>query len=99
MHATHILHYFLTHACAWMHAARRQALAVSALAALTGRRVTVTALGRSIVSKTRAKLGVEHLVPRSGTPPSGISCSIINRANTTERVCVPGPSWRAKVSP
>ena len=75
MHATHILHYFLTHACAWMHAARRQALAVSVLAALTGRRATVTALGRSIVSKTRAKLGIEHLVPRSGTPPSGISWS------------------------
>ena len=68
MHATHILYYFLTHACAWMHAARRQVLAVSVLAALTGRRVTVTALGRSIVRKTRAKLGIEHLVPRSGTP-------------------------------
>jgi hypothetical protein len=61
MHARHIVHHFLTHACAWMHAARRHALAVSVLAALTGRRLTVTALGRSIVSQTKAK----HCIKRA----------------------------------
>ena len=61
MHAQHILHHFLTHACAWMHTARRKALAVSVLAALTGRRLTVTALGRSSVSQTKEK----HCIKRA----------------------------------
>jgi hypothetical protein len=45
----------------WMHTARRHALAVSVLAALTGRRLTVTALGRSIVRQTKAK----HCIKRA----------------------------------
>jgi Transposase DDE domain len=61
MHAPHIVHHFLTHACAWMHTARRKALTVSVLAALTGRRLTVTALGRSIVSRAQQK----HCIKRA----------------------------------
>jgi hypothetical protein len=61
MHAPHILHHLLTHACDWMHTARRKALAVSVLAAVTGRRLTVTALGRSIASKAKEK----HCIKRA----------------------------------
>ena len=61
MHAPHILHHLLTHACDWMHTARRKALAVSVLAAVTGRRLTVTALGRSIASKAQEK----HCIKRA----------------------------------
>jgi hypothetical protein len=61
MHAQHIVHHFLTDACAWMHAARRQAVAVSVMAALTGRRLTVTALGRSIMSQAKEK----HCIKRA----------------------------------
>jgi hypothetical protein len=62
MHAQHILYHFLTQACIWMHTARRKALDVSVLAALTGRRLTVTALRRSIVSQTQEK----HCLKRAG---------------------------------
>jgi hypothetical protein len=61
MHAQHIIHHLLTHACDWMHAARRKALTVSVLAALTGRRLTVTALGRSIGSVAKEK----HCIKRA----------------------------------
>jgi hypothetical protein len=44
-----------------MHTARRKALTVSVLAALTGRRLTVTALGRSIVSMAQEK----HCIKRA----------------------------------
>ena len=70
MHAPHILHHLLTHACDWMHTARRKALAVSVLAAVTGRRLTVTALGRSIASKAQEK----HCIKRADRLLSNRHC-------------------------
>jgi hypothetical protein len=61
MHAQHIVHHFLTDAWAWLHAARRHAVAVSVMAALTGRRLIVTALGRSIMSQAKEK----HYIKRA----------------------------------
>ena len=61
MHAPHRVHHFLTHTCHGIHAARRKAIEVSVLAALTGHRLTGTALGRSIASTAQEK----HCIKRA----------------------------------
>jgi hypothetical protein len=50
-----VSHKILSNACPWMHAARRNALAVIVLAAINERRLTVTGLGRAIDSDAKEK--------------------------------------------
>lgn len=52
MQAQTVLHKLLMNTCAMMHKTRREALAANVLGALTGRRLTVTDIGRSIRSET-----------------------------------------------
>jgi hypothetical protein len=40
MHAEKVLHKVITNVCAWMHAARRNALSDTVLAAVDGRRLS-----------------------------------------------------------
>ena len=70
MHAKKVSHKILNKACPWMHAARRNALAVTVLAAIDERRLSVTGLGRAIDSDAKEKhcikradrlIGNEHL--------------------------------------
>jgi len=70
MHAQKVSHKILNNACPWMHAARRIALAVTVLAAIDERRLSVTGLGRAIDSDAKEKhcikradrlIGNEHL--------------------------------------
>ena len=61
MHAKHILHQLLKHVCPTMHAARCKVLGVTVMAALRGRRLTVTDLGRAIQSRAKAK----HCIKRA----------------------------------
>jgi RHS repeat-associated protein len=70
MHAQKVSHKILNNACPWMHAARRNALAVTVLAAIDERRLSVTGLGRAIESDAKEKhcikradrlIGNEHL--------------------------------------
>ncbi|MCW8992136.1 MAG: transposase, partial [Gammaproteobacteria bacterium] len=70
MHAQKVSHKILNNACLWMHAARRNALAVTVLAAIDERRLSVTGLGRAIDSEAKEKhcikradrlIGNEHL--------------------------------------
>jgi len=70
MHAQKVSHRILNNACSWMHAARRNALAVTVLAAIDERRLSVTGLGRAIDSDAKEKhcikradriIGNEHL--------------------------------------
>jgi len=70
MHAKKVSHKILNNACPWMHASRRNALAVTVLAAIDERRLSVTGLGRAIESDAKEKhcikradriIGNEHL--------------------------------------
>lgn len=61
MHAEKVSHKILDNACAWMHAARRQALQVNVLSAIQSRRLSVTGLGRGIDSDAREK----HCIKRA----------------------------------
>jgi hypothetical protein len=55
MHAKKVLHKFLEKTCSWMHAARRNVLQVTVLAAIDERRLSVTGLGRAIDSDAKEK--------------------------------------------
>ncbi|NOR51829.1 MAG: IS4 family transposase [Gammaproteobacteria bacterium] len=61
MHALKVSHNILDNACAWMHSARREALAVIVSAAIKERRLSVTGLGRAIDSDSMEK----HCIKRS----------------------------------
>ena len=61
MHDFKLLHRWLTDACPWMHAMRRESLAVVVLAAVVGSRLTVTALGRAMLSQAKEK----HCIKRA----------------------------------
>ena len=61
MQAQQVLHKLLTTVCSMMHQTRRIALEVNVLAALSGTRLTVTDLGRSIHSPARQK----HCIKRA----------------------------------
>ena len=60
MQAQQVLHKILMNTCANMHKMRRDALQTNVLAALTGRRLTVTDLGRSISSNTTQKHAIKR---------------------------------------
>jgi len=60
MQAKQVLHKIIINTCQGVHKARRNALEVNVLAALTGRRLTVTDLGRSIKSNTSHKHGIKR---------------------------------------
>lgn len=55
MQAQQVLHKLMLNTCPTMHKTRRESLEANVLAALTGRRLTVTDLGRSIQSETSHK--------------------------------------------
>ena len=61
MQAEHVVHDLLTTTCRTMHQTRRHSLAVTVLAALSGTRLTVTDLGRSIRSPAKQK----HCIKRA----------------------------------
>jgi hypothetical protein len=70
MHARKVSHKILDNVCAWMHAARRNAVTEVVLAAIDERRLSVTGLGRAIDSDAKEKncikradrlIGNEHL--------------------------------------
>lgn len=61
MQARQVSHKLIETACPRMHAARRQALNVVVLSAMTGGRLTVTDLGRSIRSQAKEK----HCIKRA----------------------------------
>lgn len=61
MQAEHVVHDLLTTTCRTMHRTRRQSLAAIVLAALSGTRLTVTDLGRSIRSAVKQK----HCIKRA----------------------------------
>lgn len=61
MHARKVSHKILDNAYAWMHTARRNALAITVLAAIDERRLSVTGLGRAIDSDAREK----HCIKRA----------------------------------
>lgn len=60
MQAQQVLHTIMKNTCANMHKTRRSALEATVLAALTGRRLTVTDLGRSITSQTTQKHNIKR---------------------------------------
>ena len=60
MQAKQVLHKIMINTCPNMHKARLNALEVNVLAALTGQRLTVTDLGRSIISDTSHKHGIKR---------------------------------------
>lgn len=55
MHARKVSHKILDNVCAWMHAARRNAVAEVVLAAIAERRLSVTGLGRAVDSDAKEK--------------------------------------------
>lgn len=61
MQAEHVVHDLLTTTCRTMHQTRRTSLKVTVLAALSGTRLTVTDLGRSIRSPAKQK----HCIKRA----------------------------------
>ena len=61
MPAQHVLCKLLNDTCSTMHQAGRRALEVTVMAALSGARLTVTALGRSIASLATQK----HCIKRA----------------------------------
>ena len=61
MQAKTVLHRLLKGVCEGMHAVRREALATAVQAAMQGRRMTVTGLGRAIESQAREK----HCIKRA----------------------------------
>ncbi len=60
MQAQQVLHKILMNTCPDMHKTRRLAFETSILAAMTGRRLTVTDLGRSITSTTTQKHNIKR---------------------------------------
>ena len=60
MQAQQVLHKIMKNTCPNMHKTRRDALEANVLAALIGRRLTVTDLGRSIKSDTSHKHGIKR---------------------------------------
>ena len=60
MQAKQVLHKIMINTCPNMHKMRRHALEENVLAALTGQRLTVTDLGRSIKSDTSHKHGIKR---------------------------------------
>ncbi len=60
MHAQKLLHKLLDKTCSWMHAARRNVLQVTVLAAIDERRLSVTGLGRAIDSNAKEKNGIKR---------------------------------------
>jgi len=60
MQAQQVLHKILMNTCSNMHKMRRDALQTNVLAALTGRSLTVTDLGRSISSNTTQKHAIKR---------------------------------------
>jgi len=60
MQAKQVLHKLIINTCQGVHKARRNALEANVLAALTGRRLTVTDLGRAIKSNTSHKHGIKR---------------------------------------
>ena len=61
MQAEHVVHDLLTTTCSTMHQTRRSSLEATVLAALSGTRLTVTDLGRSIHSPAKQK----HCIKRA----------------------------------
>ena len=61
MHGSRLLHKWLADTCPQMHAVRREALAAVVLAAMVGTRLTVTTLGRSMLSQAKEK----HCIKRA----------------------------------
>lgn len=61
MHASRLLHRWLTDTCPWMHATRREILKTVVVAAIRGTRLTVTGLGRSMRSEAKEK----HCIKRA----------------------------------
>ena len=60
MQAQPVLHKLLNDTCSIMHQARRRALEAMVMAALSGTRLTVTDLGRSIDSLAKQKHGIKR---------------------------------------
>jgi hypothetical protein len=60
MQAQQVLHKLLMNTCPTMHKTRRESLAANVLGALTGRRLTVTDIGRSIQSGTSHKHNIKR---------------------------------------
>ena len=81
-----VLHKILMNTCADMHKARRIALETNIMAALTGQRLTVTDLGRSIRSNTTQK----HSIKRADRLLSNVhlhkECVSIQRALTRQLI-------------
>ena len=86
MQAKQVLHKILMNTCSDMHKTRRIALEANVLAALTGQRLTVTDLGRSIISNTTQK----HSIKRADRLLSNVhlhnECVSIHRALTRQLV-------------
>jgi len=61
MQAQQVLHKLLDNTCGLMHEARRLALAVNVMSALSGARLTVTGLGRSMEGRAKTR----HCIKRS----------------------------------
>jgi hypothetical protein len=60
MQARQVLHKLLQKTCSEMHKLRRTALEVTVMAALHGEVLTVTHLGRSIISDAKEKHGIKR---------------------------------------
>ena len=61
MHATQVCHKVMNNALDWMHTLRREALNSCILAAIDGRQLSVTGLGRAIRSPAKEK----HCIKRA----------------------------------
>jgi hypothetical protein len=90
MHAQKVFHKFLDKTCSWMHAARRNVLQITVLAAIDERRLSVTGLGRSIDSEAKEEncikradrlIGNEHLYAQFRENYSSFSASLLARKN------------------
>jgi len=60
MQAQKVLHKLIKNTCLTMHKTRRESLEANVMASLTGRRLTVTDLGRSIQSQTSHKHNIKR---------------------------------------
>ncbi len=61
MHARKVSHKIIDNVCAWMHAARRNALSEAVPAAVKERRLTVTHLGRTLDSTAKEKHCIKRI--------------------------------------
>jgi len=80
MQAQQVLHKLMMNTCADMHKIRRQALEANVFAALTGRRLTVTDLGRAITSQTTQKHSIKRTDRLLSNPHLHKECITIHRA-------------------